>query len=281
MWRPQFKVIACLREALCPRTRKIPTKNGRLDTMESDTTSHLRPSILTSFLSRSSRPRSTAASPTGAESPAGVPGSQGINLGNVSSNGIHNNSRRRNGTQQSNNVPHNGSAHAGSPAAAAYPIGSIPIMSGPTTTSFSQMLRRRRSNNGNLNQSSSANNTVGNAAPVLPSSSHAGHSAAPQGSSNTNGNASGSNGAAGHGPPHRIRLVPHLENQRALHFDPITRECREGAPAIRIGRFTDRSGTLAASTNSLTGKIAFKSKVVSRGHAELWCEPNAKVLSLI
>ena len=245
--------------------------------MESDTTSHLRPSILTSFLSRSSRPRSTAASPTGAESPPGVPGSQGINIGNGSNNGIHNNSRRRNGAQPANT----GSAHAGSPAAV-YPVGSIiPIMPGPTATSFSQMLRRRRSNNGNLNQPSSANNAVGAGAPVMPSSGHAGHSPAPQGPGNTSGNASGSNGATGHGPPHRIRLVPHLENQRALHFDPITRECREGAPAIRIGRFTDRSGTLAASTNSLTGKIAFKSKVVSRGHAELWCEPNAKVRLLI
>jgi hypothetical protein len=245
--------------------------------MESDTTSHLRPSILTSFLSRSSRPRSTAASPTGAESPPGVPGSQGINIGSGSNNGIHNNSRRRNGAQPANTGPHSGSAHAGSPAVV-YPVGSIPIMPGPTATSFSQMLRRRRSNNGNLNQPSSA---VGAGAPVMPSSGHATHSPAPQGPGNTSGNASGSNGAAGHGPPHRIRLVPHLENQRALHFDPITRECREGSPPIRIGRFTDRSGTLAASTNSLTGKIAFKSKVVSRGHAELWCEPNAKVRLLI
>lgn len=240
--------------------------------MESDTTSHLRPSILTSFLSRSSRPRSTAASPTGAESPAGVGasagGSQGIAIGNASNNVLHNNNRRRNGAQ-----PVNNNGNASSPPAA-FPVGSLPIMPGPTSTSFSQMLRRRRSNNGNLNQPPSANAA---AAPAMPSSGHGAHSGTTQGPGTTNANASASNGATGHGPPHRIRLVPHLENQRALHFDPITRECREGAPAIRIGRFTDRSGTLAASTNSLTGKIAFKSKVVSRGHAELWCEQNAKV----
>ena len=240
--------------------------------MESDTTSHLRPSILTSFLSRSSRPRSTAASPTGAESPAGVVGTpQGISIGNGTNNVLQNNNRRRNGggNQAVGNT-------ASSPPAA-FPVGSLPIMPGPTSTSFSQMLRRRRSNNGNLNQPQSAATAVGAGPPVLPSSGHGGHSGASPAPVNTSANASASNGATGHGPPHRIRLVPHLENQRALHFDPITRECREGAPAIRIGRFTDRSGTLAASTNSLTGKIAFKSKVVSRGHAELWCEQNAKV----
>ncbi|KIM20158.1 hypothetical protein M408DRAFT_334097, partial [Serendipita vermifera MAFF 305830] len=237
--------------------------------MESDTTSHLRPSILTSFLSRGSRPRSTATSPIAAESP-GVGGTPqgGVAIGNGSNNVLHSSNRRRNGVT----VVPNGVTAAASPPTA-FPAGSLPIMPGPTSTSFSQMLRRRRSNNGNLNQAASGNAA---AAPAMPSSGHGAHSGGGQGAGNASANASASNGATGHGPPHRIRLVPHLENQRALHFDPITRECREGAPAIRIGRFTDRSGTLAASTNSLTGKIAFKSKVVSRGHAELWCEPNAK-----
>jgi pSer/pThr/pTyr-binding forkhead associated (FHA) protein len=149
------------------------------------------------------------------------------------------------------------------------PTTSLPIiMPAPTATSFSQMLRRRRSNNGNLNQAASS------PANPPPAISPAPHSTAGNSSNNNiqSGTASGVTG-----PAHRIRLVPHLENSRALHFDPITRECRENASAIRIGRFTDRSGTLAASTNSLTGKIAFKSKVVSRGHAELWCEANGKV----
>ncbi|KAJ7816010.1 hypothetical protein B0H13DRAFT_2460893, partial [Mycena leptocephala] len=46
-----------------------------------------------------------------------------------------------------------------------------------------------------------------------------------------------------------------------------------GEPALRIGRFTDRSGLGLAAVNALsTNKIAFKSKVVSRVHAEVWIE---------
>lgn len=107
---------------------------------------------------------------------------------------------------------------------------------------------------------------------------------------------------------HRIRLVPHLEATRSLHFEPIERDLREGVPAVKIGRFTDRAPSTgaidrAASAVGLTtqpagagpgnrggavpssaggggridsARIAFKSKVVSRGHAELWCETGGK-----
>ncbi|KAJ6574524.1 SMAD/FHA domain-containing protein, partial [Mycena capillaripes] len=72
---------------------------------------------------------------------------------------------------------------------------------------------------------------------------------------------------------HRIRLVPHLDSRRSLRFDPIARDLRAGEPALRIGRFTDRSGLGLAAVNALsTNKIAFKSKVVSRAHAEVWIE---------
>ncbi|KAJ7930811.1 hypothetical protein B0H13DRAFT_2530660, partial [Mycena leptocephala] len=48
---------------------------------------------------------------------------------------------------------------------------------------------------------------------------------------------------------------------------------RAGKPALRIGRFTDGSGLGLAAVNALsTNKIAFKSKVVSRVHAEVWIE---------
>jgi hypothetical protein len=246
--------------------------------MESDTTSHLRPSILTSFLTRSSRPRSTATSPTGAE-PPGINGSnnssQPINMGitNVSAR------RRAAAAAAAAAGGHSGSGTQPSAAGAVgaqsligqtpTPATSLPIiMPAPTATSFSQMLRRRRSNNGNLN------------ANPLPASSPTPHSTVtvtPIATTTAGNNVQSGTLPVVTGPAHRIRLVPHLENSRALHFDPITRECRENAAPIRIGRFTDRSGTLAASTNSLTGKIAFKSKVVSRGHAELWCEANGKV----
>ncbi|WVF67602.1 hypothetical protein IAT40_002360 [Kwoniella sp. CBS 6097] len=142
---------------------------------------------------------------------------------------------------------------------------------------------------------------------------------------------------------YRIRLVPHLESQRSLAFDPVVRELvpivvppgvqpaiaaqsftgagptvngRLPALLLKIGRFTDKSqppplpipgdynasgaaggsatigpngvanGTGAGPSASLpiaggggdvtSGKAAFKSKVVSRSHAEIWCEPGGK-----
>jgi pSer/pThr/pTyr-binding forkhead associated (FHA) protein len=47
----------------------------------------------------------------------------------------------------------------------------------------------------------------------------------------------------------------------------------EGDTPLRIGRFTDRSGLGLAAVNALgSNKLAFKSKVVSRAHAEIWVE---------
>jgi E3 ubiquitin-protein ligase DMA1/2 len=78
-------------------------------------------------------------------------------------------------------------------------------------------------------------------------------------------------------PTHRIRLVPHLESRRSLRFDAISRDVREGDTPLRIGRFTDRSGGAANAPNALTSnKLAFKSKVVSRTHAEIWAETGGK-----
>ncbi|CAG8605719.1 5632_t:CDS:2 [Dentiscutata erythropus] len=60
-----------------------------------------------------------------------------------------------------------------------------------------------------------------------------------------------------------IRIVPHIDGPRSLHFDIIEREVPETV-VIKIGRFTDK--TLAPN------RVTFKSKVVSRGHAEIWTE---------
>lgn len=77
----------------------------------------------------------------------------------------------------------------------------------------------------------------------------------------------------GASPTHRIRLVPHLDSRRSLRFDPICRDVREGDTPLRIGRFTDRSGMGIAAANATgSNKLAFKSKVVSRAHAEIWVE---------
>ncbi|KAG0701817.1 hypothetical protein DFH29DRAFT_999894 [Suillus ampliporus] len=74
-------------------------------------------------------------------------------------------------------------------------------------------------------------------------------------------------------PSHRIRLVPHLDSRRTLRFEPISRDIKDGDTPLRIGRFTDRSGIGLAAVNALnTNKLAFKSKVVSRAHAEIWSD---------
>ncbi|KAL4079865.1 hypothetical protein V8B97DRAFT_2002289 [Scleroderma yunnanense] len=87
--------------------------------------------------------------------------------------------------------------------------------------------------------------------------------------------------AVNRGPPntsgnfqhHRIRLVPHLDSRRTLRFEPITRDLKDDDPPLRIGRFTDRAGAGLAAQNLLnSNKLAFKSKVVSRAHAEIWIE---------
>ncbi|PWN38030.1 uncharacterized protein FA14DRAFT_116601, partial [Meira miltonrushii] len=87
-----------------------------------------------------------------------------------------------------------------------------------------------------------------------------------------------SNESAQSNQAHRVRLVPHLEATRSLHFEPIERDLIEGAMAVKIGRFTDPIPSATGGAGRVdTGRIAFKSKVVSRGHAEIWSESGGKV----
>lgn len=72
---------------------------------------------------------------------------------------------------------------------------------------------------------------------------------------------------------HRLRLVPHLESARSLHFDPLDRDLPSFF-ILKVGRFTDRTSTSTSTTDPR--RIAFKSKVVSRGHAEIWCDDSGK-----
>ncbi|KAJ7599182.1 cytoplasmic protein [Mycena floridula] len=128
-----------------------------------------------------------------------------------------------------------------------------PIQSSPSNNNglgITQMLRRRRS----AGQIAAQNNAL--AAPAVP---------LPGPRTATSGDA------------HRIRLVPHLDSRRALKFEAIARDLKDGDPALRIGRFTDRSGLGLAAVNALgTNKLAFKSKVVSRAHAEIWVDGTGK-----
>lgn len=64
-----------------------------------------------------------------------------------------------------------------------------------------------------------------------------------------------------------IRIVPHLDTSHSLVFDIIERDLLSNT-VLKIGRFTDRFFNM--------DRITFKSKVVSRGHAEIWVE-NDKV----
>ncbi|KAG0252221.1 hypothetical protein BG011_007115 [Mortierella polycephala] len=62
--------------------------------------------------------------------------------------------------------------------------------------------------------------------------------------------------------PH-IRIVPHLDAPRSLHFDVVDKDIPDGF-VLKIGRFTDKQ--------ALPNRVTFKSKVVSRGHAEIYTE---------
>ncbi|KAI9027623.1 SMAD/FHA domain-containing protein [Phycomyces nitens] len=79
--------------------------------------------------------------------------------------------------------------------------------------------------------------------------------------SNSNNNDLGSKDAS----PPSIRLVPHLNSPRSLVFGVIERDVANGT-ILKIGRFTDKYISQT--------KITFKSKVVSRGHAEIWSDNN-------
>ncbi|KAF9427911.1 hypothetical protein BGZ76_002138, partial [Entomortierella beljakovae] len=64
-------------------------------------------------------------------------------------------------------------------------------------------------------------------------------------------------------PAPHIRIVPHLDAPRSLHFDVVDKDVPEGF-VLKIGRFTDKQ--------LLPNRVTFKSKVVSRGHAEIFTE---------
>ncbi|KAJ2003600.1 hypothetical protein GGI02_003100 [Coemansia sp. RSA 2322] len=76
--------------------------------------------------------------------------------------------------------------------------------------------------------------------------------------------AAGDAGNAGPRVPH-IRIVPHIVDVRhCLYFDVMNRDVPESA-VLKVGRFTEK-------VSQQMSRIAFKSKVVSRSHAEIWTE---------
>ncbi|KAG2033241.1 SMAD/FHA domain-containing protein [Suillus americanus] len=67
---------------------------------------------------------------------------------------------------------------------------------------------------------------------------------------------------------HHICLVPHIDSNHTFHFEPISRDLRDGDTPVRIGRFTNSLAVNARCTD----KIAFNTKVLSRFHAEIWSD---------
>lgn len=64
-------------------------------------------------------------------------------------------------------------------------------------------------------------------------------------------------------PPH-VRIVPSLEAPgQSLIFSVIEMDL-ENTCLVKIGRFTDR--------RNIPNRVTFRSKVVSRAHAEMWSE---------
>ncbi|KAA1472716.1 SMAD/FHA domain-containing protein [Dentipellis sp. KUC8613] len=156
---------------------------------------------------------------------------------------------------------------AGAPALQT-PSGSVPA----SAHTFGQILRRRRSG-GTLASTTTPQAPIVAARPINTSTSHAAPTPGIAASAPTSAMPS----ALSAGPRHRIRLVPHIDSRRSLRFEPIMRDVAEHDLPLRIGRFTDRSGMGVAAHNALgSNKLAFKSKVVSRAHAEVWCEAGGK-----
>lgn len=65
-------------------------------------------------------------------------------------------------------------------------------------------------------------------------------------------------------PSAHIRLVPNVGlGTRCFVFEVIERDLQPGT-LLKIGRYSDR--------NAMADRLSFKSKVISRSHAELWME---------
>ncbi|CAE6537832.1 unnamed protein product [Rhizoctonia solani] len=139
------------------------------------------------------------------------------------------------------------------------------------------ILRRRRSNGGDVSPNETTPDAPSRSPVVRPTTSSRAQAPAPAPATRTDSASNTPREATPAGPTHRLRLVPHLDpSARTLHFEPIIRDVRAGGAVLRIGRFTDKVGAIARQPEST--KIAFRSKVVSRAHAEIWCAPNGKFM---
>lgn len=68
----------------------------------------------------------------------------------------------------------------------------------------------------------------------------------------------------------QIRLVPNVGmTNRCFVFDVVDRELEMSESGLKLGRYSDRT--------VVSDRLSFKSKVVSRYHAEIWLSEDGKV----
>lgn len=65
-----------------------------------------------------------------------------------------------------------------------------------------------------------------------------------------------------------IRLVPHVNHDMPCHVFPVMERDLSNGTVLKLGRYND--------ARTAGHHLSFKSKVVSRHHAKMWCE-NGKV----
>lgn len=65
-----------------------------------------------------------------------------------------------------------------------------------------------------------------------------------------------------------IRLVPHVNHDTPCHVFPVMERDLSDGTVLKLGRYND--------ARTAGHHLSFKSKVVSRHHAKMWCE-NGKV----
>ncbi|CAN6626017.1 hypothetical protein TRVA0_010S02542 [Trichomonascus vanleenenianus] len=74
--------------------------------------------------------------------------------------------------------------------------------------------------------------------------------------------------------PYSIRLTPFVDHSTTMpgfYIGPVERKARNGT-LIRVGRYTDRKDTTETTGDNESTPIVFKSKVVSRSHAEFFVD---------
>jgi E3 ubiquitin-protein ligase DMA1/2 len=85
-------------------------------------------------------------------------------------------------------------------------------------------------------------------------------------------------GQALESPIHWLVLVPYRFHGHGFNFDPIVREFSEEETRVIIRRFMKRG--LAPNDDVHAPEILIASRVVSRSHAEIWCESGGDVRDL-